>query len=296
MKTSLLFLFLFAMAINFTPQVTQARFLPDDIMNSASLVTGTPQITEAVFNERISQLQTTFAPIVKGHGGRFSLKAKWKNDRLVARATQMFGSWKVEFSGGLARRPELSPDGMTLIVCHEIGHHLAGFPYDGSWAAAEGEADYFSTHVCAKKMWGQETQKNAEARASVKPFAKLKCDSIYSSTPDQDLCYRTSVASESVIQTMASLLNRPMPQFDSPDSEVVTKTLLSHPGVQCRMDTLFQGGNCSAQFNEQTIPGKKVSGGKTSVEAEQEASANSCTQTAGYSEGLRPSCWFKARL
>jgi hypothetical protein len=294
MKTSLFTLFVCFLSLS--PAVSQARFLPDEVLAQAVSSMGPAQITEAVFNERIAELQTAYAPLVQKNGGRLSIQGKWKNDRLVARANQMFGSWKIEFSGGLARRPELTPDGMTLILCHELGHHLGGFPFVDSWASAEGEADYFSTHVCARKMWSQQSQKNAEARISVNPVAKLKCDVVYSATPDQDLCYRTAVATESVILTMAALMKRPMPQFDTPDPEVVAKTRLNHPAVQCRLDTLFMGASCSAPFNENIIPGKRTKAGPSSLEAEQEASANSCTQTSGFSEGLRPLCWFKPRL
>ena len=32
----------------------------------------------------------------------------------------------IELNGGLARRPEVSSDGFTMVICHELGHFLAG--------------------------------------------------------------------------------------------------------------------------------------------------------------------------
>lgn len=279
-----------------------ATFVPEDQIDYAKLTKGNAQITQAEFDLRIKALQDVYTPIVSHHRGRLSLKGLWTNDRIVARATQMFGSWKVEFSGGLARRPELTPDGMTLIICHEIGHHLGGFPFAGGsplggyWAAVEGQSDYYSTQVCARKMWSQETEINASFAGSVKPFARAQCDLTFQSVEDRNLCYRTTVASESVILTMATLMNKPVPTFETPDATVRTATIEGHPAVQCRMDTLFQGSICAADFDDQLIPGRSAAGGRDGMEAEREAAMQSCSALDQYARGLRPACWFKARL
>ena len=191
---------------------------------------------------------------------------------------------------------------MTLIICHEMGHLIGGFPFvggnpfAGAGIANEGEADYFSTHVCAKKLWGSDTTRNSEFRQTVQRFAKEKCDQVYANQSEQDLCYRATVGAESVIATMASLKKEQMGQFETPDLSVVTSTNPNHPATQCRMDTVFQGAICSAYFNELIIPGKNASGGATGVEAEKEAALNSCTKLSEYTIGLRPQCWFKPRM
>jgi len=95
-----------------------ASFIDPKAIDYTKLSAGEPQISEEVFAARLRELQTVYAPIVKELGGRLDLKGNWRNDKIVARATQMFGAWKVEFSGGLARRPELTADGMSLIICH----------------------------------------------------------------------------------------------------------------------------------------------------------------------------------
>lgn len=263
---------------------------------------GVAQITEAEFNQRIAELSAMYAPIVNDHGGRLWLEGNWKNNKIVARANQFFNSWKIQFSGGLARRPELTGDGMSLIVCHEIGHHLGGFPFyagsplGGYWASVEGEADYYSTHVCARKLWRSQTEVNAAYRASADPVAKERCDQAYTSVDEQNLCYRITAASESVIKTMAALMNKPVPQFSTPDANVRTTTLESHPAIQCRMDTLFQGGLCVTEFDDRLIPGKKPTSARTTVSAEREAALQSCSALGSFTLGLRPACWFTARL
>jgi hypothetical protein len=96
--------------------------------------------------------------------------------------------------------------------------------------------------------------------------------------------------------TMAALMNKPLPQIETPDPAKVDKIFFEHPAIQCRLDTNFQGSICNATFDSSIIPGKAVPQGPDSIEAEQEAAKNSCMATTGYTWGLRPTCWFKARL
>lgn len=97
-------------------------------------------------------------------------------------------------------------------------------------------------------------------------------------------------------KTLAGLMKKDAPRFDTPDPTEVATTDHEHPGVQCRMDTVMQASICSAQFSDDVIPGKKTGGGPGSPAAEKEASGYSCMTASGYNIGLRPRCWFKANL
>ena len=291
-------------SILFYGSLAQATFLPDEeIRVSTPANPEDAQITEAEFNRIVSRIQSQYVGLVTPQGGKLSVRGDWKNDKIVARASQLFGAWNVEISGGLARRPELTPDGFTLILCHEVGHHLAGFPISADmplikpWSAAEGQADYYATHVCAKRLWSLETEKNATFRALATEAMRTRCDLSYAVTGEQDLCYRTLVAAQSVVYTMAALKGEAeLPKFETPDPNAVPQTSMKHPATQCRMDTSLQGALCSALFDDKIIPGKSAAAGVGSIDAEREAARFSCMKSAGYSYGLRPTCWFKARL
>jgi len=283
----------------------QATFLPEADLRRAesSLTEGTPNITEPEFRAIVAQIQNSYQAVAKKHGGNLAISGDWKSETLNAGASQMFGSWKVVISGALARRPELTPDGTALILCHELGHHLGGYsfhpaghPFEGVWAANEGQADYFATQVCARKIWAPEKEKNAGYRANAPEFVRERCNTAWGNPDDQDLCYRVSAATESVTNTMAALMKKPAPKFETPDTAVVEKTLNAHPAVQCRMDTSFQGAICPVDYDESIIPGKKTTGGPFGVEAEKEAARVSCTAYSGQAFGRRPSCWFKANF
>jgi len=292
--------------------VANASFLPEDVLLNAPPAEGPSQISEQQFNDTIARLQKLYDSIIGQFGGRLNINGQWSNDKLVARSTQMFGSWVIEFSGGLARRPELTPDGMALILCHELGHHVGGFPYmdptpvpipiqipgglGQTWAAAEGQADYYSTEVCAKKLWADDEAENMKFRDQVDSFAKAKCDSAWSTQSSRDICYRSTVGISSIMHVMADVLQKPIPEFNTPDTSVVAKTYTLYPSVQCRLDTVFAGTVCTAAHDDTVIPGKTASDFPTGLETEKDAAKYYCTASGQYSLGLRPACWYGARL
>ena len=283
----------------------QATFLPQELIRYDLLDKNEKQsdLTEAEFKSMLNRVQSKYKDVVSKHGGRLSISGSWTDTTLNAGARQMFGTWQVQITGGLARRQELTRDGFLLIVCHELGHHLGGFslapspvPFMSVWAANEGQSDYFATQVCARTLWEAEHEINARYAETVNAYAKEKCNAVWATDQDRNLCYRVSVGVESVMNTMTALMKVPNTQFDTPDTTAVTETKHSHPTAQCRMDTQLQGAICKASWNNNIIPGKKVSSGPESIEAERQAAGVSCTKTGGYEYGLRPACWFKARL
>lgn len=295
----------------------RASFFPDSVSRATPPpASGPSNISESQFFEIVSELQKLYSPIIAQFGGKLSIQADWKKDAIVAQATQMFGTWVVQISGGLARRPELSADGLSLIICHELGHHVGGFPYkyalptqfsiprpsdlpggiENIWAGAEGQADYYSTQVCAKKLWAKSPDLNATFRDKVDPFGKEKCDLAYHTDSERNICYRSVTGLQTIMATLAALMQKPMPHLDTPDTSEAKTTFTDHPGPQCRMDTVFEGSICPAAHDDTVIPGKKSSDFPDGIESERDAAKYYCTHSGPYVMGLRPACWFKARL
>ncbi len=284
--------------------MAQASWLdPNSIRKDlAPIKASQSNMSETEFNGILANIQKSYEPLVANLGGKLNVSGNWKDEKLNAAAGQMFGTWRVIITGGLARRPELTPDAFTLILCHELGHHLGGFaiapqrtPFEAPWASNEGQADYFSTQVCARKIWGADLEVNAGFRDKASDKVRLQCDSVWFNIEDQNLCYRTLAAVKSMTTTMAVLTERPIPELETPDESKVDQTDHGHPMPQCRMDTAVQGALCMAAFNEGLIPGKGFNP-IDSGEAEEEAALFSCTHLSGFSVGLRPACWFKSRM
>ncbi len=279
----------------------KAQILPPNNLGLEDNLFQIQDVSEKEFNETIEEVVKFYSPVVAGHGATLKVVKEWENPEVNAYATQSGSDWIIGFFGGLARRKEVTRDAFTLVVCHELGHHLAGFPFKGErWAATEGQSDYFATQECAKELWTNNDEKNADAALTVDIFAKEQCDRSNDSRRARELCYRISNASYQLALLLSGAAgknaNAAKPEFGTPDSAVVERTYIGHPAAQCRLDTMFQGSICKASFNNNLIPGKDVKEGRGSLEAEIEAAGQSCMNRSGYSEGLRPLCWFKPRI
>ena len=264
------------------------------LLAALSLPRAQAAISEIEFNGVIDELEAAYAPLVSAQGGHLVAWRQWGNNAIAADSSQPFfapGQWVILFTGGLARTPEMTRDAFTLIACHEMGHHLGGFPNGGIFKnlSVEGEADYYATHVCTHKLWKNEREQNAQSARLVDAYAKKLCDQVWPTEDERNLCYRATVATQAMWNTKAHLLGSAQPQFNTPNLRVVPYyTETDHPELQCRMDTSLQGALCTAAFDETKISGKHSRGDS----AELEMAAQSCTPFSHYEVGLRPRCWF----
>ena len=269
---------------------------PNDLHLEDNLFTEDANMTEEDFVGIIDGVVAAYNDIVSAHDADLNVNKLWTNSTVNANASQSGRTWNVNMYGGLARRPEVTPDGFAMVVCHELGHHLAGFPFYGSdWAASEGESDYFATQACARRIWGQQLEKNAASTETVHPIAKTRCDAAWTSEADRNLCYRTAMAGQSLAKLLAAL-GGTAADFETPNTAEIGSTKTSHPDGQCRLDTYFNGALCNAELDPAVIPGRRHADGQGSLAAETIAAKYSCTRAAFSPDGMRPLCWFKPKL
>ncbi|WP_408096694.1 hypothetical protein ACJVC5_16790 [Peredibacter sp. HCB2-198] len=259
-------------------------FLPE---NDLSIPVGSKLaggLTEAQFNAVIDKLEVIYAPIVAQMGGRLTINRKWTDATVNANATRM-GGWIVNMYGGLARHNTITEDGFALVLCHELGHHLGGAPKVGNlfnkWASNEGQADYFATLKCLRKAFLNDNNAQAVARMNVPTTLSEACAKAWPNKDDRAICIRNGMAGVSVAGLFAALRNQPEGKFETPDTNVVSRTDDAHPAHQCRLDTYFQGALCEKSFNEDVSQNDEVKG--------------TCHGKTGYKVGLRPLCWFKPK-
>lgn len=272
-----------------------ASILPDNNLYLQDCLQCETGISEGTFNAIIEKAKVLYTDVVREVGGTLTINGRWSDATVNASAQQSFGSWQVNMYGGLARRTEVTADGFTMVLCHELGHHLAGFPYVSSWAADEGQSDYFATNHCSQLFWGDETEINAQARAVIPAVPKAQCDAAWQTEDAQNLCYRTMLAGKSLGDLLSALRSGTV-NWDTPATNVVTTTNHSHPAAQCRLDTYMAGAVCTADYDKIVIPGKRESRGYNDREAEEQSALYSCTTQGQYTAGLRPRCWFAPTL
>lgn len=272
-----------------------AGFLPDNSLRIHNRSQSESRLDKADFEAINQSILTIYQPILKKFKAKLKINLIWEDDRVNALAKRQFRTWGIDIYGGFARLPMMTADGYALVVCHEIGHHLGGYPiqtgiFSNGWTALEGQSDYYATLSCAKNLWGNETEANAVFRYSVSSAAQDLCDQFWENQDDQYLCYRTLQASETLGHIASVLYDYPVPDLKTPDSERATFTAVGHPSAQCRLDTWVAGALCQVPWDNTVIPGE----GKRMQDAEVHAAKYSCTRRNGDPEiTTRPRCWFK---
>lgn len=257
----------------FMPENRLARFDRADVSN----------ISQDDFNTVITKVEAYYKPLVQRlYGANLTVIRDWANPTVNAYSSRPSSNvWQVNMFGGLARRQEITPDGFLAVVCHEVGHQVAGFPYvsQGQWPANEGQSDYFATLACARRLWAADVDQNALSAKLIPAYPKQLCDASWANQDDRNLCYRLALAGKS----LADLLSGGMAKFETPDRSQVPRTNPDHPQGQCRLDTYLAGAICTVEFDDEMVPRNEAQSAQVTCQARRGEA------------GFRPRCWFKPR-
>jgi len=267
----------------------EAVFMPKNTLLSG--FEGQTLVTEEDFFRVIDLAEEIYEPIFANLGGILTMNPLWEDPTVNASASQQDGYWFVNMYGGLARRPEVTVDGFIVVLCHEIGHHLAGFPFTSSWAANEGQSDYYATQVCLRKIFAATDNRVAE----VPGLPRALCDAEYTSDYDRNICNRSILAGKSTSDLIGAL-NNEVVFYTTQDQGTVRQTNNNHPAAQCRLDTMMAGALCDILWDDSVVPGKGVSRGAAKTAADRVA----CVRPTDLPQspmdeiqlGFKPRCWY----
>jgi len=260
-------------------------FLPENDLFIAADSPLAGGLSEEEFNAVIDKTEAVYAPIISSEGGKLVVTRNW-TDGTVNASAQRVGTWIVNMYGGLARHPLVTPDGFNLVLCHEIGHHIGGFPKNkllgfNTWSSNEGQSDYFGSLKCLRKIFILENNEEILSKMDVPQKVKKDCAQSFSSKEEQLICQRSAMAGFSAASLLAALRKSPTPSFDLNDTNVVDKTFNAHPQAQCRLDTYYAGSLCAKDMNDDV--------------SQKEETLGTCHKKLGDKVGLRPLCWFKPK-
>jgi len=271
----------------------------------------TGQMSELQFKRVLQVVAQVYDPIFRQNGrAKLALFPRWTDDTVNAYAficndAKLIGTPNyppecarmqtspgiftpisvVSMFGGLARHPLMTQEGLVLVACHEIGHHLAGYPrYRGNseWASVEGQSDYFATSKCARKVfkaiggnavWAQRAPVTFEVRNS--------CVNAFGVNSEASgICMRSAMAGLALARTLGSLKGDPKAiNFPNVDKSIVATTFEGHPAAQCRLDTYVAGDTCRVPDTEDFNAAEPRKG--------------SCGPGKVESNGYRPRCWYR---
>lgn len=246
-------------------------------------------MTKEKFISLIDKVVDVVQPIFSKYNAKLTVNKRWDDNATDANSSQWAnGNWRVSMYGGLARHKLITDDGLMMVLCHEVGHHIGGAPkkFDvknniPAWSSAEGQADYFASLKCFRMVIENDDNISIVKSMKIDPVVVQNCNQIYKTEAEIAMCQRSAMASYSVSNYIASRTAFPVINFGTPSSKKVGRTEEGHPEEpQCRLDSYFQGALCDKPILEE------VSNDNTSI--------GTCTKNQGFSIGLRPGCWYKA--
>jgi len=259
-------------------------FLPPNDLSIPIGSLGDKGITEAQFHAVIDRVEALYSDVVAARGGELQVRRLWEDNTVNAYAQRSGNKYIISMFGGLARHHAITQDGFALVVCHELGHHIGGFPkkasWYGTWASNEGQSDYFANLKCLRRVFNDSEATAFTRTAMLDPVAEAACAENFSTADEIALCVRNSMAGMSVMSLFRDLRNEDTDfRFDTPDPAVVSRTADAHPATQCRLDTYFHGSLCEKPVSEDVSADDPAPG--------------TCVRADGYSWGVRPLCWYK---
>jgi hypothetical protein len=245
--------------------------------------TGAPQsapgIDEAQFHQVLDALEQVYAPIVAKRSMQFIIERRWADDG--ENAAPFIGAtiMGLTISGGIARARGMTQDGFALVACHELGHLLGGLPQGTPGMSNEGQADYFATAKCLRRVFENPLARFFSRLSAVDPTANKACARVFRPGRARDICIRTAMAALSVSPATVGWGDEPEASLDTPDDFHTMVTDDRHMPRQCRLDTQFQGALCAKPATDDFSETDPVQG--------------ACTHSEHFTVGLRPRCWYQ---
>lgn len=282
----LIFLLLFALKVMACPVSPEEMKSMLGRPNFKSMVVSENGLSEADFKGLIDRVRKVYDPVFESKGYAVEYLLYWdvnEGNAMTSESKDEKKAWFL-FSGGLLRARYMTKDGFLFAACHEIGHHLGGFPKekDLPWCSTEGQADYFANLKCMKEILRGDPENAKAVDLKLPGNIVRRCRKTYSDEESFQICLRSTKAAEDAYKFLQakesgkdadeSLFNR----FMMPVSE----TIMRYPDLTCRAETAYRGAICDRQ-------------GELS---DTDETAGVCHKKNGDRIGMRPSCWFKPQV
>ncbi len=247
-------------------------------------VFGHQGLTHAQYNAVLDQIQSIYGPIIAAKGGKLVILRDWFSPIDNAWPYRIGRLYIIHMYGEMARDKGMTQDGYALVACHEIGHHLGGAPKmrHTAWKSVEGEADYFATLKCLRRVFSSSASESFTRTGGLNPLARKACSKSFSNAQDEAVCEREIMASLSIAKILDGWDGRSFSpsRLDTPSNRVVSETSEAHPDSQCRLDTYFQGALCPVPYTQDMD--------------DQDPSVGACARSHDDQVGVRPLCWYKS--
>ncbi|MEM7645748.1 MAG: hypothetical protein AAF203_02460 [Pseudomonadota bacterium] len=246
---------------------------------------------------------STIESVVSLYRARFPkplvINKDWYDPSLNGIIKEHSDRYQLDIAGGLMRVKNLTLDGFTFLICHEVGHILGGAPIYGEKAlvpedeflAVEGQADYWAANKCFKKFlqgkdnigfvaaFSEKFKESFKFKDTIKKSGPL-CREKWSTAEEVAICQRTLFAGHSFARTIRVwTMEKEWININTPATKIATETFPYHPLAQCRFDTVLAGSMCTLSLQNINQAG--------------DVWAGNCNRKDGFMDSARPRCWFK---
>lgn len=176
----------------------------------------------------------------------------WESQQINAFASLKGSTAVVHLHSGLFLHPKISLGGLTLAICHELGHFLGGAPLSGweKWSSAEGQADYYAITQCFPRVfpllneWAQTHREGKESRRIVRYCRNHEKPLPWG--PSFKNCWQGIIAARELLAIIATNKNQNPPEWDVKNKPSLI-TLRGQPPLTCRMETFRRGARHEAR-------------------------------------------------
>ncbi len=237
------------------------------------------EISRNTYHTILDVVSGTYTQAFQQRNERLRIDRLWSDD------TNQASAWREEdrqgeiavlrIPGGIARQPIINADAFTLIICHEIGHHLAGPPAVWKYSV-EGQADYFGVADCLRRVFPKLPEYNVLREITTPEIVIDSCRLVFDDREEGELCMRSAMAGARLTRYFADKRHIGYPDFEMPEQLIIPRTNMGLPSPQCRLDTYFAAALCK--------PDAAGAGNRSAPWL--------CTDHPLQYDGLRPRCWF----
>lgn len=242
-------------------------------------------ISREEFHGLMDKMERTLATDLSAFPQMITFNRLWNNPKDSPIANRDNDRRWIEIYGGFARHPHVTSDSFVLVLCHELGHFVGGFPspygVHERHMTAEGQADYYATAKCLRKVFENDDNAAIVAARKVPGTLRKLCEVNYHDQQEAALCMRSGLASLDYGKFLAVRARVALPKVETPEETRVSETHHKYSTPQCRLDTFIQGALCRQPHNV------RISALDETIGA--------CHGRNGDTVGIRPACWFKAK-
>lgn len=238
------------------------------------------RMTKEQYDAVMNKMERIFTPTLKKMGGKLSIVDAWNYDKVNARAVREGDTYYIKVFGGLARLPGMTTDGLAIVACHELGHHIGGAPRyfkEIRETTDEGQADYWAALKCMRFYTFDEDSVKAIRDVRVPYQVEERCEKAFSEANDKAVCIRSALAGFAVLSAMETEKYREIPSFSAAEHYRPRTTYHKHASAQCRLDTYVAAAACPVP-KEEHVDNKNADTGSCSL--------------SRFPEAARPACWY----